>query len=108
VCCSIGGTSAVLLANALHKEVTESRRIDVINRHLTKILQIASASNKEAQKLVTAGTVPTLILLLKARAADAIGLEVVLIALGVLAYVLIPFVLAFSCLLFSLKVLDTL
>jgi hypothetical protein len=69
----------------------DGRKVDIIDRHLATVIQIASVSTKEAQKLVTAGTVPTLIRLLKARAVDAVGLEVVLMALGVLAYVFISF-----------------
>jgi hypothetical protein len=76
----------VLLAGALHAEVTEGRKRDTIDDHLTKIYELASQSDKDAEKLVTAGVVPSLILLLKARAIDSIGLEIVLITLGVLAH----------------------
>jgi len=76
----------VLLAGALHAEVTEGRKRDVIDHHLTMIYELASQSNKDAEKLVTAGVVPSLILLLKARAVDAIGLQIVLITLGILAH----------------------
>jgi hypothetical protein len=67
----------------------DGRKTDIIDKHLTAVIEMASESNKGAEKLVTAGTVPTLIRLLKARAVDAVGLELVLMALGVLAYVLI-------------------
>lgn len=50
-------------------------------------------SSKDAQKLVTAGIVPTVILLLKARAIDGIRLEIVLATLGTLAYVFTTIVL---------------
>jgi hypothetical protein len=60
----------------------------VIDGYLDKIQQLALSSHKDAQKLVTAGTIPTLILLLKTRAVDGIGLETVLLTLGILAYVL--------------------
>lgn len=44
-------------------------------------------SDKGAQKSITAGVVHTLIKLLKSRAADQVGLEVVLATLGTLACV---------------------
>jgi hypothetical protein len=80
-----GRRNPVLLAGALHAEVTEGRNRDTIDDHLTKIYELASQSDKDAEKLVTAGVVPSLILLLKARAVDSFGLEIVLITLGVLA-----------------------
>jgi hypothetical protein len=75
----------VLLAGALHAEVTEGRKQEVIDDYLHKVQFLASQSDKEAQKLVTAGIVPTVILLLKARAVDSVGLEIVLMTLGILA-----------------------
>lgn len=65
----------------------EGRKQDVIDDYLRKVQFVSSQSSKEAQKLVTAGIVPTVILLLKARAVDAVGLELVLMTLGILAYV---------------------
>jgi hypothetical protein len=76
----------VLLAGALHSEVTEGRKQDVINDYLHRVQFLCSQSDKDAQRLVTAGIVPTVILLLKARALDAAGLEIILITLGILAY----------------------
>jgi hypothetical protein len=80
-----GRSNAVLLAGALHAEVTEGRKQEVIDLLLHKAQFLSSQSDKEAQKLVTAGIVPTVILLLKARAVEAVGLEIVLITLGILA-----------------------
>jgi hypothetical protein len=57
----------------------------VIDDYLQKVQFLSSRSAKGAEKLVTAGVVPTVILLLKARAVDGVRLEVVLITLGVLA-----------------------
>jgi hypothetical protein len=82
-----GGRNSVLLAGAFHAEVTEGRNRRAIDNHLTKIYDLALQSDKDAEKLVTAGVIPSLILLLKARAVDFVGLEIVLITLGVLAYV---------------------
>lgn len=79
--------NAVLLAGALQAEVLEGRKQDIVDGYLHKVQHLCSQSYKEAQKLVTAGIVPTVILLLKARAADEVGLELVLITLGILAYV---------------------
>ena len=75
----------MLLAGALHAEVAEGRKKDVIDDYLHRAQLHCSQSDKEAQKLVTAGIVPTVILLLKARALDTSGLETVLITLGMLA-----------------------
>ncbi|KAF8170722.1 armadillo-type protein [Mycena galopus ATCC 62051] len=87
-----GGTApnANLLAGALLTEVKEGRKPEIIDGYLDKIQQLGLRSHKDAQKLVTAGTIPTLILLLKTRAADGIGLETVLLTLGILAYDPIP------------------
>ncbi|KAF7334676.1 Protein kinase domain-containing protein [Mycena venus] len=78
--------NATLLAGALLSEVKEGRNRDVIDPLLVKIQKLGVKSHKDAQKLVTAGTIPTLILLLKTRAVDGIGLETVLIALGILTH----------------------
>jgi len=75
----------VLLAGALHAEVTQGRKQDVINDYLYKVQFVSSQSDKDAQKLVTAGIVPTVILLLQARAIDSAGLDIVIITLGILA-----------------------
>jgi hypothetical protein len=80
-----GKSNAVLLVGALHAEVTEGRKQGVIDEYLHKAHILAQQSDKEAQKLVTAGIVPTVILLLKVRAVDGVGLELVLATLGVLA-----------------------
>jgi hypothetical protein len=75
----------VLLAGALRAEVMEGRKQESIDNYLRKIQFLSSQSDKEAQKLVTAGVVPTVILLLKSRAVDGVRLEVVLTTLGILA-----------------------
>jgi len=80
-----GRANAVLLVGALHAEVTEGRKQDAIDEYLHKAYTLASQSDKEAQKLVTAGIVPTVIHLLKVRAIEGVGLELVLGTLGVLA-----------------------
>jgi hypothetical protein len=64
---------------------------DIIDGHLVQVITIASASDTDVQQLVSAGVIHTLILLLKLRVVDPFGLEAVLIALGVLAYVLNSF-----------------
>ncbi|KAJ7640158.1 hypothetical protein B0H17DRAFT_1023203 [Mycena rosella] len=85
---TLSGTApnANLLAGALLSEVKEGRKREVIDGYLDKIQKLGMSSHKEAQKLVTAGTIPTLILLLKTRAVDGIGLETVLLALGILTH----------------------
>ena len=75
----------MLLAGALRAEVMEGRKQESIDNYLRQIQFLSSQSDKEAQKLVTAGVVPTVILLLKSRAVDGIRLEVVLTTLGILA-----------------------
>jgi hypothetical protein len=82
-----GRSNAVLLAGALHAEVTEGRKQDVIDDYLHKVQLLCSESDKEAQKLITAGIVPTVILLLKSRAVTSVGLEMVISTLGILASV---------------------
>ena len=57
----------------------EERKREVIDDYLDKIQQLCLKSHKDALKVVTAGTTPTLILLLKARAVDGVGLETVLL-----------------------------
>jgi predicted amidohydrolase len=81
-----GKSNAILLTGALHAEVTEGRKQDVIDDYLHRAQLLCSLSDKEAQRLVTAGIVPTVILLLRARALGAPGLETALITLGMLAY----------------------
>ncbi|KAJ7465395.1 armadillo-type protein [Mycena galericulata] len=78
--------NATLLAGALLSEVKEGRDPDVIDPLLSKIQTLGLRSHKDAQKLVTAGAIPTLTLLLKTRAIGGIGLEIVLLALGILTH----------------------
>lgn len=77
--------SPVLLVGALQAEVKEGRKRSAIDLYLARIQMLAAQSDKNAQRLITAGAVPTLIHLLKIRAATSDGLEVVLITLGSLA-----------------------
>ncbi|KAF7978829.1 hypothetical protein HWV62_44621 [Athelia sp. TMB] len=79
------GRNPVLLAKALLAEVKEGRKQEVIDDYLDKVQYMCLQSSKEAQKLVTAGIVPTVLLLLQARAIDGVGLELVLVTLGILA-----------------------
>ncbi len=78
--------NAVFLVGALQLEVQSTRSRDVIDSCLVKVHFLAQ-SDKGAERLVTAGIVPTLIYLLKIRAADGEGLEIVLACLGLVAYV---------------------
>ena len=84
---TFSGRNPVLLAKALLAEVKEGRKQEVIDDYLDKVQFMCLQSPKEAQKLVTAGIVPTVLLLLQARAIDGVGLELVLVTLGILAYV---------------------
>ncbi|KAJ7074507.1 hypothetical protein C8F01DRAFT_1010854 [Mycena amicta] len=85
---TVGGTglNANLLAGALLTEVKEGRKREVIDDYLGKVHLIGLRSQRDVQKLVTAGLIPTLIMLLKTRAVDGIGLEPVLLALGLLTH----------------------
>lgn len=76
--------NAVLLVGALQLEVQSTRSRDVIDSCLVK-LHFLAQSDKGAERLVTAGIVPTLIYLLKIRAADGEALEIVLACLGLVA-----------------------
>uniref|UniRef100_A0A0W0EY35 Putative Six-hairpin glycosidase n=1 Tax=Moniliophthora roreri TaxID=221103 RepID=A0A0W0EY35_MONRR len=78
--------SAVLLVQALQAEVREGRKKESVDGYLVKMYEVAMDSEKESYKLVNAGAVPTLIHLLKVRAAEQYGVEIVLITLGTLAY----------------------
>ncbi|ESK90049.1 hypothetical protein Moror_7888 [Moniliophthora roreri MCA 2997] len=81
-----GAANPVLVAGALQAEAKQRRDPQIIDECLMKIYLLASQSDKTAQKLVTAGVIPTLIHLLKTRAAADERLEAVLITLGTLAY----------------------
>ncbi|KAG9024880.1 hypothetical protein FRB95_010941 [Tulasnella sp. JGI-2019a] len=78
--------SAVIVAGALLSEITEGRKQEVIDRYLHLTQQLISQSEEEAQRFITAGIVPTLILLVKARAVDGVGIEIALKTLGMLAH----------------------
>lgn len=77
--------NAVFIVGALQLEVQNTRSRDVIDSCLVKVYFLAQ-SDKGAERLVTAGIVPTLIFLLKIRAADGEGLEIVLACLGLVAH----------------------
>ncbi|KAG7441524.1 uncharacterized protein BT62DRAFT_974685 [Guyanagaster necrorhizus] len=77
--------NAVFLVGALQLEVQSTRSRDMIDSCLVKVHFLAQ-SEKGAEKLVTAGIVPILIYLLKIRAADGEGLEIVLASLGLVAH----------------------
>ncbi len=81
--------NAILLVGALQAEVQTTRRRAFIDNCLSRIQYVATQCDKGAQKLVTAGAVPVLIHLLKIRAAEPDGLEVVLTTLGLVAYVVL-------------------
>ncbi|SJL08969.1 uncharacterized protein ARMOST_12345 [Armillaria ostoyae] len=78
--------NAILLVGALQAEVQTTRRRAFIDNCLSRIQYVATQCDKGAQKLVTAGAVPVLIHLLKIRAAEPDGLEVVLTTLGLVAH----------------------
>ncbi|KAF7291470.1 Protein kinase domain-containing protein [Mycena kentingensis (nom. inval.)] len=74
---TVGGTTlnANLLAGALLAEMQSGRKNGAIDELLGKVHVVALRSEKDVQKLVTAGLIPTLISLLKMRAADGVGIE---------------------------------
>ncbi|KAK7050882.1 hypothetical protein VNI00_004994 [Paramarasmius palmivorus] len=77
----------VLIANALQAEVKKSGDDHTIDEHLYKIYELASQSEKFVKKLVTAGTIPTLISMLTTRAVNGEGhLMPVIVVLGSLAH----------------------
>ncbi|KAG8871157.1 hypothetical protein FRB97_008934 [Tulasnella sp. 331] len=89
---SSGLGNPVNIALALQVEMAEGRKREVIDEYLIRTQELVCQSEKEAQKFVTAGIIPTLILLVKTRAADTsgrpegTGLELVLKTLGLLAH----------------------
>ena len=62
----------------------ESRQQSAIDEHLVDVQMLAASSEKETQKLITAGIISTLTILLRERSVDSIGLDLVLKALGTL------------------------
>lgn len=62
----------------------ESRQQSAIDEHLVDVQMLAASSEKETQKLITAGIIGTLTILLRERSVDSIGLDLVLKALGTL------------------------
>lgn len=74
------------MVQGLQTEVRETRKADEINSYLTRIQHTALQSDRDAQRLVTAGVVPILIQLLKIRGAAGDGLEGVMVALGLVAH----------------------
>ncbi|KAJ6453969.1 hypothetical protein C8R45DRAFT_1065143 [Mycena sanguinolenta] len=79
--------SATIIVSALVSEVNADRRLEAIDTLLLSVQELALQSDKHAQKLVAAGAIPPLIVLLKARAAaDGVGLETVLRTLGILIH----------------------
>lgn len=80
-------TNSVLLAGALQAEVRSDPSGRSVDENLAKIQVLASMSDKDAERLITAGTVNTLITLLKMRSVTGVGLEAVLMTLGLLACV---------------------
>ncbi|KAG9003437.1 hypothetical protein FRB93_011060 [Tulasnella sp. JGI-2019a] len=82
---SSGGKSPMNIALALHSEVTEGKNPEAIDHYLVMTRELIFMSEKEIPRLITAGIVPTLITLVKARSHDGVGIEVVLKTLGMLA-----------------------
>ncbi|KAK7018626.1 kinase domain-containing protein [Favolaschia claudopus] len=84
------GPNPNLLAGALLTEVKDGRKREVIDGYLYRIQQLCLKSHKDIQKFVTAGIITTLISLLNIRAVDGVGIETVLLTLGILAHDPIP------------------
>lgn len=81
-----GQSSPVLLVGALQTELdSPTRNMSAIDSYIVKIYAACLESRKEAAKFVTAGLVPVLIHILKTRAANGLGVEIVLITLGTIA-----------------------
>ncbi|KAG8990599.1 hypothetical protein FRB94_010496 [Tulasnella sp. JGI-2019a] len=80
------GPSAVRVASAIHQELAEGRKRETIDEYLLLTQELVSQSEKETQKFITAGIIPNLVLLVKTRAADGQGIEIVLKTLGMLAH----------------------
>ncbi|KAF8167051.1 hypothetical protein K438DRAFT_247706 [Mycena galopus ATCC 62051] len=78
--------NTTIIVGALASEVKEGRKREVIDQLLSTIQELGLKSDKDAQRLVTAGVMPTLILLMKTQAVGGIGLENVLVTLGILTH----------------------
>ena len=81
-------TSAFNLAAQFNTELNHYGDFAMLNDCMARIQLMAADSDKDAQRLVTAGVVQDLIILLRRRAMDYGGLEIVLVTLGTLACVL--------------------
>jgi hypothetical protein len=79
-------SNPVLLVQALQSEVKETRKPEVIDDYLLRIQHRAFNSDRDAERLVTAGVVPVLIQLLKYRGVTGDGLETVMVTLGLVAH----------------------
>lgn len=82
---SQGTANAHLLIGALQTEMKDQRKKEVIDGYLSRVQQIAATSDKDTERLVTAGAIPQLIQIVKIRAASGDGLDSALITLGLLA-----------------------
>lgn len=76
----------MLLVQALQSELKETRKAEVIDDYLVRIQYRAFNSDRDADRLVTAGVVPVLIQLLKLRGVTGDGLETVMVALGLVVH----------------------
>ncbi|KAF8326525.1 uncharacterized protein EI90DRAFT_2975570 [Cantharellus anzutake] len=83
---TLGGTSAFHLAGAFNTELNQDGDFSILNDYMARIQQMASNSDKDTQRLITAGVVQDLITLLRRRATDYGGLEIVLVTLGTMAH----------------------
>ncbi|KAG7094346.1 hypothetical protein E1B28_007946 [Marasmius oreades] len=81
-----GQSSSKSMIAALQAEMEEGRKRESVDGYLVRMYESGLESEKEAFKLVNAGAVPLLIHLLRTRAADKYGVELVLIMLGTLAH----------------------
>ncbi|KAF7360950.1 Protein kinase domain-containing protein [Mycena sanguinolenta] len=79
--------NAAIIVGALVSEVNADRKPETIDTLLLSVQELGLKSDKEAQQLVAAGAISPLVVLLKARAAaDGVGLEIVLMTLGILIH----------------------
>ena len=75
----------MVIVTALQEELNGRRNPEAIDQYLDTISQIIFESESEVEHFIRAGIVETLIHLLRTRAVDGVGLDIVLRLLGLFA-----------------------
>jgi hypothetical protein len=77
---------ATFVVSALQNEMRKGRDPDTIDGYLYRTQHIAAHSDTSAQRLITAGIIPSLVSILRYRFNDSDRLGIILVTWGLLAY----------------------